>query len=392
MQMYKGPKREYPLLGYIISYSLAACLIIYAVVSIFNRESPTKEESANIKNESTAVVQVEKDEPKSQFSNDIFSLEYPTDWTISKNDYGISITSPTIDSGYKDNIIIETLENSNSGKGHSAVELTDALVDSISSDDIPYMSNYKLITSKVVSHQGSESVEFTSEYTMQEMNIDVISYNLIVPTAKNVFLLSFSTSYEADANKKSAFFKKLVTSFKIYPAQFVTELVKDSARDSKLNNSVFPLSNELTVNNTSITLIGAEFGDDQAVGSGIKYDDIEDDVSETLARGFARGFKKGYSDEADKRDASFALYIKATPHDAKSPRDIERFTPDIEITDDKGDTGVLLYNSFSEKYLTIDEYTYGVIIFAVYSDSKEFNITFNDKKFKITDIPYMKFE
>lgn len=170
----------------------------------------------------------------------------------------------------------------------------------------------------------------------------------------------------------------------------VTELTKSETRDPSLKQSVYQLSSNFVINKTDVTIIGAEFGDDQAVGNGLDYDDIRDDVSETSLKGFSIGLKKGFSDEAKKRDASFAVYIKATPSDAKSPRDVEKFAPNIKVTDDKGDSGVLLYNSFSEPYLTINEQTYGVIIFAVYSDSKTFNVSFDDKKFTLTDLPYIE--
>lgn len=171
----------------------------------------------------------------------------------------------------------------------------------------------------------------------------------------------------------------------------VTKLVKSERRDSKLQKTVFPLNYSfVSSSKTDITIIGAEFGNDQAVGNGIMYEDVGDDVSETVARSFARGVKKGFSDEAEKRDASFALYIKATPYDAKSPREVGKFDPNIRITDDKGDNGILLYDSFSEEYLTINKETYGVFIFAVYSDSKTFNISFDDTRFSLTGLPYIK--
>lgn len=178
---------------------------------------------------------------------------------------------------------------------------------------------------------------------------------------------------------------------KIVNSEAVTYLVKSTSRDPRLEKTVFPLNHKfISASNTDITIVGAEFGDDSAVGNGIKYNDIGEGVSETVTKGFLSGFKKGYSDEAAKRDASLALYIKAAPYEAKSPRDVGKFDPNIRITDDKGDNGILLYDSFSEEYLTINKETYGVFIFAVYSDSKTFNISFDDTRFSLTGLPYIK--
>lgn len=86
----------------------------------------------------------------------------------------------------------------------------------MSSYDDPYMSNYKKINSIVITHKGRYSAEVIAKYTARKANLDIISYNLLVPVRKNVFMLFYATPYSKSDNKSSdAFFKELIRAFKI---------------------------------------------------------------------------------------------------------------------------------------------------------------------------------
>lgn len=203
MQMYKGPKREYPLLGYVISYSLAACLIIYAVVSILDIDNLKKtEEYPQFENTTT-------------FSNDNFSVDYPQNWKLSKEGNAISIISKKDNSGYKDNITVQ-IQESSFGKAPTADSLSDSLWREMSSYDDPYMSNYEMVSSKPITHQNYKSAEVISKFTVRKIDLDISAYNLIVPVGKNVFMVTYATPYN-EITKKQAdlFFEKLISTFQI---------------------------------------------------------------------------------------------------------------------------------------------------------------------------------
>ncbi|BFH63963.1 hypothetical protein [Paenibacillus azoreducens] len=160
--------------------------------------------------------------------------------------------------------------------------------------------------------------------------------------------------------------------------------VSEGARDSMLNDSIYPIDQPtLKINDTDLNLIGADFGKEDLEANGFKKNANDLGAIEAFSQGFKIGIARSHG-EAKKRDATLVLYLKAKPSsEITSPRDIKQSNIKAKITDDKGEDGIELYNSFSGKYLELNKDTYGIFIFAVYSDSKYFDIAFGNTTYRV---------
>ncbi|MFD1269526.1 hypothetical protein [Paenibacillus motobuensis] len=154
-------------------------------------------------------------EETKNFSNDYFSVDYPRTWKLSKEGNNISIINSKSISGYKENVVVQ-IQESNFGKAPEADKLSDALVKNMSSYDDPYMSDFKMITSKIVTHQNYESAKVIAKFTARKANLDIISYYLLVPVGRNVFTLSYATPYsDSDNSNSDVLFEELLRTFEI---------------------------------------------------------------------------------------------------------------------------------------------------------------------------------
>lgn len=164
-----------------------------------------------------------------------------------------------------------------------------------------------------------------------------------------------------------------------------TELKTTLAPDLKLNDSVTGLEGDFQANEVNASIIGVEFGDKNVVGYGYRMED----ASNSFLQGFNIGFNKN---NKSSHDALLVLYVKAVvSQKITSPRDLQQFKPKLQIVDDKGDEGQLLYNSFSTApYVNIGEERFGKFIWAVYSDSNEFHLTIENKKYLLKSPEFLK--
>ncbi|MFW5436608.1 hypothetical protein [Paenibacillus apiarius] len=170
-------------------------------------------------------------------------------------------------------------------------------------------------------------------------------------------------------------------------------LKRTSNKENVLEDKVFPIDSPLLdIGKVKVKIIGVEFGVDDKIGHGLKQDDLSLDVVDTISRGFQSGFNRAVNEEATKRDASLVLYIKAKlSPDVTSPRDVQRLdTKQITLEDDQSTDAIKIYDSFGDDYLKIGKEKYGLIKYAVYSDSKSFNIKIRDQLLRIDNIPFFK--
>lgn len=159
------------------------------------------------------------------------------------------------------------------------------------------------------------------------------------------------------------------------------EIAITSERDSALREEATAFEPiEYTKDNLIYTLIGADYGTlDSHVGMSLN-------TEESFSNAFGIGFAKGLNEKKlASRDRKIAIYFKITPDSSvTSPRDVpEAQNIDVKITDNQGEELFELYDSVKEQTVTLEKPSYGVIVFAGYSDSEYFIIELNGKKYKI---------
>lgn len=152
-------------------------------------------------------------EQNKTYSSESFSLDYPSNWTISsKNDSGLVVINPRSQSIYRDNITVQIQEGS-FGKVHNVKSVVEMYEKGLSVQDDPYMSNGKLVYYEDTTFQNYEAGLMITKHTVRKANHDVISHNLLVPVGNKLFMLSYSTDYEQ--TDKSDFFNELINGFVI---------------------------------------------------------------------------------------------------------------------------------------------------------------------------------
>lgn len=158
--------------------------------------------------------------------------------------------------------------------------------------------------------------------------------------------------------------------------------VANDTKDANLSESVAGLNAPAqNIKKIQVQLIGAEFGEyDSDIGNGLKTETPE----QAGARGGSTGAVKSVDDDAKKKDAVLALYFKGKLLSGTSPRDSIKGDFPITVKDNKNDEATVLYNSLKNSYIGVKGDTYGVMLFAVYSDSTNFYVNINNKNYDIT--------
>ena len=144
--------------------------------------------------------------------------------------------------------------------------------------------------------------------------------------------------------------------------------------------------NPIEIDTYKLSIVGTKF--DISSGDSVKDVTFVGDglVNETFEDGTERGFQIGFENskaEVKNKDAYLSLYLKFDLHKEDiSQRDsiIPKFK--IKVKDNKGDNGVLIYNSQKDKYIDTKS-PYSVMLFKVFSDSEQFDIIIDDVVFKL---------
>ncbi len=144
--------------------------------------------------------------------------------------------------------------------------------------------------------------------------------------------------------------------------------------------------NPIEIDTYKLSIVGVKF--DISSGDSVKDATFVGDglANETFEDGTERGFQIGFENskaEVKNKDAYLSLYFKFDlDKENISQRDsiIPKFK--IKVKDNKGDNGVLIYNSQKNKYIDTKS-PYSVMLFKVFSDSEEFDIIIDDIVFKL---------